>query len=78
MNEYKKSRDIPNDVTVTSQSGLFCAILNTFAENDPFSCGFQLSIKQGRGQIVYYVSVYTHYNYIIYKNINIVHDLALY
>ena len=43
MNEYKKSRDIPNDVTVTSQSWLFCAIFNTFAENDPFSCGFQLS-----------------------------------
>ena len=43
MNEYLKSRDIPNDVTMTSQSGLFCAIFNTFAENDPFPCGFQLS-----------------------------------
>ena len=43
MNEYKKSRDIPNDVTVTSQSGLFRAIFNTFAENGPFACGFQLS-----------------------------------
>ena len=28
---------------MTSQSLLFCAIFNTFAENDPFSCGFQLS-----------------------------------
>ena len=43
MNEYKKSRDIPNDVTVTSQSGLFSAIFNTFAENGPFACGFHLS-----------------------------------
>ena len=43
MNEYSKSRDIPNDVTVTSQSGLFCAIFNTFAKNGPFACGFQLS-----------------------------------
>ena len=45
MNEYQKSRDIPNDATVTSQSGLFHfdAIFNSFAENDPFSCGFQLS-----------------------------------
>ena len=43
MNEYQKSRGIPNDVTVTSQSELFCAIFNTFAENDLFACGFQLS-----------------------------------
>ena len=35
--------DMPNDVTVTSQSGLFRAIFNTFAENDPFLNGFQLS-----------------------------------
>ena len=34
---------MPNDVTVTSQSGLFFAIFNTFAENGPFACGFQLS-----------------------------------
>ena len=47
----KKSRDIPNEVTVTSQSGLFCAIFNTFAENGPFACGFQLSIGRGRGQV---------------------------
>ena len=43
MNENKKSLDIPNDVTVTSQSGLFCAIFNTFAKQDLFSCGFQLN-----------------------------------
>ena len=42
MNEYQKSRDIPNS-TVTSQSGLFCAIFNTFAENGPFACVFQPS-----------------------------------
>ena len=40
-----------------SQSGLFCAIFNTFAENDPFSCSFQLSKERGRGQILYFVSV---------------------
>ena len=39
MNKYSKSRDIPNDVTVTSQSRLFCAIFNTFAENGQFVCG---------------------------------------
>ena len=43
MNEYQKSRDIPNDVTVTSQSGPFCAIFNIFAENDRFACSLQLS-----------------------------------
>ena len=43
MNEYQISRGIPNDVTVTSLSGLFYAIFNTFAENDLFSCGFQFS-----------------------------------
>ena len=43
MNDYLKSCDVPNDVTVTSQSGLFCVIFNTFAENDLFSCDFQLS-----------------------------------
>ena len=43
MNEYYKSRDIPNDITVTSQSWLFYGIFNTFAENGPFACGFQLS-----------------------------------
>ena len=43
MNEYQTSRDTPNDVTMTSQSGLFCAIFNTFAENGPFACSFQLS-----------------------------------
>ena len=41
MTEHKKSRDIPNDITVTSESMLFCAIFNTFAENNPFPCGFQ-------------------------------------
>ena len=37
--EYLKSRDIPNDVT----KWVFCAIFNTFAENETFSYGFQLS-----------------------------------
>ena len=58
MNEYWKSRVIPNDVTVTSQSGLFCPILNTFAEKGPFACGFSsVSIGRGRGQVLYFVSV---------------------
>ena len=37
--------NIKNLVTfpMTSQSGLFHAIFNNFAENDPFSCGFQLN-----------------------------------
>ena len=35
------------DITVTSQSGIFCTNFNTFVENDPFSCSFQLSIEQG-------------------------------
>ena len=39
MNEYQKSRDIPNDVT---EWAILCDF-NTFAENYPFSCGFQLS-----------------------------------
>ena len=43
MNEYLKSRDIPHDVTVTSQSGLFCAMFRTFVENDQFPDRFQLS-----------------------------------
>ena len=43
MNEFLNSRGILNDVTVTSQSGLFCTIFHTFDENDPFPCGFQLS-----------------------------------
>ena len=44
MNEYYKSRDIPNDVTMTSQSGLFCAIFNTFAENKPVSLWFSAQL----------------------------------
>ena len=58
MNEYYNSRGIPHDVTVTSQSGLFCTIFNTFAENNPFPCGFSsVSIERGRGQVLYFVSV---------------------
>ena len=33
---------------MTSQSGLFRAISDTFAENDPFSYGFQLSWYRAR------------------------------
>ena len=45
---------IPNDVTVTSQSSLFCAIFNTFAENVSFLGVFcSDSIERGRGQILY-------------------------
>ena len=33
---------------MTSRSGLFCVIFNTFAENDPFSCVFQLSYYRAR------------------------------
>ena len=40
MNMFKNFRDIPNDVTVTSQSLSFCAIFNNYAENGPFLCGF--------------------------------------
>ena len=43
MNECQKFHDIPNDVTVTSQSQSFCAISNNYAENGPFLCGFLLS-----------------------------------
>ena len=43
--------------TMTSQSELFCAIFNTFAETDPFPCGFQLIIERGHGQILYFVTV---------------------
>ena len=43
MNEYQNSRGFTHDVKVTSESGLFCTFFNTFAENDPFHCGFQLS-----------------------------------
>ena len=42
---------------MASQSELFWAISNTFAENDPFPFGFQLSIELVRGQIWYFVSV---------------------
>ena len=41
-------------------------------------CGFQLGIERGRGAIVYFVSVYTDRDYVFYKNINLVHNLALY
>ena len=34
------------------------------------------SIERGRGQILYFVSVWTDRNYVIYKNNNLVHDLA--
>ena len=37
-----------------------------------------VSIERGRGQIVYFVSVYTDHNYVIFNNYNLVHDLALY
>ena len=58
MHAYKKSRDIPDDVTVTSQSGLFCAIFNTSDENEPFLVVFSsVNIERGRGQILYFVSV---------------------
>ena len=82
MNEYKKCRDIPCDVTVTSQSRLFCAIFNTFAENYPFLVVFNsVSIERGRGQILHFVcvlTIITNHNYVFYKNINLVHELALY
>ena len=42
MHKYQ-TFNTPNDITVTSQSGLFCAIFNNSVENDPFLCGFQLS-----------------------------------
>ena len=45
----------------------------------PFLVVFSsVSIERGRGQILYFVSVYTDHNYVIYKNINLVHNLALY
>ena len=34
MNEFKKFPGIPNDITVTSQSELFWAIFNSYAENN--------------------------------------------
>ena len=36
-----------------------------------------VSIERGLGHILYFVSVYTDHNYIFYKNINLVHNLAL-
>ena len=36
-----------------------------------------VSKEQGRGKILYFVSVKTYHNYFIYKNTNLVHDLAL-
>ena len=37
-----------------------------------------VSIERGRGQVLYFVSVYTYHKYVIYENIYLVHDLALY
>ena len=38
-----------------------------------------VSIGRGRGQVLYFVSVQTDHNYVvIYENIYLVHDLALY
>ena len=39
-----------------------------YFENDPFSCLFSsVSIERGRGQILYFLSVYTDNYYVIYK-----------
>ena len=37
-----------------------------------------VSIEQGRGQVLYYMTVSTNHNYIMYENIYVVQDLALY
>ena len=37
-----------------------------------------VSMERGGGQIVYLVSVLTDHNYVVYGNIDLVHDLALY
>ena len=37
-----------------------------------------VSIGRGRGQVLYFVRVKTDHNYVIYENIYLVHDLALY
>ena len=58
MNEYLKSRDIPTDTTVTSQSGLFCAIFYAVAKITRCLVVFSsVIIERGRGQILYFVSV---------------------
>ena len=58
MNERLKFRDIPNDVTMTSWCGPFWAIFNKFAENDPFSGGFQLSYYRARSWTTYILCVH--------------------
>ena len=37
-----------------------------------------VSIEPGFGQILYFMGAWTDHNYVIYENINLVQDLALY
>ena len=58
MNESKKSRDIPNDVTVTSQNGIFLRFLILLLKMTCFLVVFSsVSIERGCGQVLYFVSV---------------------